>query len=86
MGEKRKAVVEKIKGNIDKWNVEIGKFRSRNYPARLIAQIQYQKQMKELNAKRQLIEGKITELQSLDEKALQGVKCGVDMAWKALAE
>jgi len=85
MGEKRQAFVEKIKGNIDDWNVEIGKFRNKVYPSRLMAQIQYRKQINLLGAKRRLIEVEITELQASDEKVLREVKAGVDMALKALA-
>ena len=85
MSGKRQAFVEKIKGNIDEWNVEIGKFRNKVYPERLMAQVQYHNQIHELGEKRRLIEREIAQLQESDEKALQGVKVGVEMAWKALA-
>ena len=86
MSEKRNAYVEKLKANIDEWNVEIDKFKDKADQAKADAQVQCRKHVEELKAKRHELEVKIAELQKAKETAWEDVKAGVDTAWHAMGE
>jgi len=86
MGEKRDAYVEKMKAKIDEWNTEIDQFQVKAGQAKADIQIQYEKQIEELKAKRQELQGKIEELQKAGETAWEDMKLGLDAAWHSMGE
>jgi hypothetical protein len=86
MGTKKDAYVEKLKGNIDKWNAEIDEFQAKTDKAKDEVQVEFQKQIAEIKAKRQGLEGKMAELKNAGDEAWEDVKGGVDVARQILGQ
>ena len=86
MGTKRDAYVEKLKGNIVHWNAEIDEFQAKADKAKADAQVEFQKQIVEIKAKRQALEGKMADLQNAADEAWEDVKGGVDVARQILGQ
>ena len=86
MGEKRNDYVQKLKKNIDRWNVEIGEFQARADSARSDLKVKYRNQMEDLKTRRQDLEAKVSELHQAGEAAWEDVTAGVDAARDALVE
>jgi len=51
--------VENLKQTISQWDSAFDKFQVKEYPARLLAQVQYRKQIEVLKAKRRLVEKRL---------------------------
>lgn len=86
MGEQKNTYIEEIKSKIDKWNVEIDKFQVKLAKVKAMSQETYLKEIEGIKAKRLLLESKIKDLQQAGEADWEGVKTGVDTAWKDLNE
>jgi hypothetical protein len=86
MGTKRDAYVEKLKGNIARWNGEIDEFQAKADQAKADAQVDFQKQIVEIKAKREALEGKMADLQNAADEAWEDVKSGVDVARQILGQ
>lgn len=86
MGTKRDAYVEKLKGNIVSWNAEIDEFQVKANQAKADAQVEFQKQITEIKAKREALEGKMADLQNAADEAWDDVKNGVDVARQILGQ
>lgn len=86
MGTKRDAYVEKLKGNIDKWNAEIDAFQAKADQAKTDVQVELHKQIVEIKAKRQALEGKMADLKNAADEAWEDVKGGVDVARQILGQ
>jgi chromosome segregation ATPase len=86
MGTKRDAYVEKLKGNIVKWNFEIDEFQAKADHAKADAQAELHKQIEEIKAKRQALEGKMADLKNAADEAWEDVKGGVDVARQILGQ
>ena len=86
MGEKRDAYVQKLKGKLDKWNVEIDVMAAKAERAKEDAKAQCLEKIAELKVTRKALEEKIEELQKAGETAWKDVKTGVDSARQALGK
>lgn len=86
MGTKRDAYVEKLKGNIVKWNAEIDEFQAKADQAKAEAQAEFHKQITEIKAKRIVLEEKIEELNKAKDEAWEDVKSGVDVSRQILGQ
>lgn len=86
MATKRDAYVEKLKKNIDKWNAEIGDFQAKADQAKDDAKAEFLRQIAEIKAKRQELEGKMADLKNAGEEAWEDVKKGVDVARQILGQ
>jgi chromosome segregation ATPase len=86
MGTKRDAYVEKLQGNIAKWNGELDEIEVKAKQAKDDAKAEFNKQIEEIKAKRQALEAKMTELKSSSEEAWEDVKKGVDIARQVLGQ
>lgn len=84
MATKRDAYVEKLKGNIDKWNAEISEFQTKADQAKADAKVEILKQIAEIKARRQELEEKMADLKNAGEEAWEDVKKGVDVARQIL--
>jgi chromosome segregation ATPase len=83
---KRDAYIEKLKGNIDKWNAEIDEFQAKADKAKDDAQAEFHKQIAEIKAKRQELEGKMADLKNASEEAWEDIKGGVDVSRQILGQ
>ncbi len=86
MGTKRDAYVEKLQGNIAKWNGELDEIEVKAKHAKDDAKVEFNKLIEEIKAKRLSLEGKITELKNSSEDAWEDVKKGVDVARQVLGQ
>jgi chromosome segregation ATPase len=86
MGEKRDAYIEEVKSKLDKWNVEINKYQAKAAKAKAVAQVQLNKEVEEIKAKRKLLEEKIADMQRAGDMAWEDIKGGVESAWKSLGD
>jgi len=86
MGTKRDAYVEKLQGNIAKWNGEIDEFQAKADKAKADAQVEFHKQIAEIKEKRQALEAKITDLKNAADEAWEDVKAGVDVSRQILGQ
>ena len=59
MEVKTDVMVEKLKQKIKQWDTAFNQFQVKEYPTRLLAQVQYREQIGALAAKRQLVEERI---------------------------
>lgn len=86
MGTKRDAYVEKLQGNIAKWNGELDEIQAKADKAKDELKAEFQKQIEEIKAKRLALEGKMTDLKNSSEEAWEDVKSGVDVARQILGQ
>ena len=84
MGTKRDAYVEKLNGHLVAWNGEIDEFQAKADKAKADVQAEFRKQVEEMKAKRQALEGKMADLKNASEEAWEDVKNGVDVARQIL--
>ena len=59
MTAKTEVFVKKLKQKINQWDDAFDQFRVKQYPARLLAQVQYREQVDVLMAQRQLVEERL---------------------------
>ena len=86
MIDKRTLYAEKLKRNVDKWNVEINDFEARVDQAKTEVQVEYRKHVQELKAQHRDLEAKMVDLQKTGKEAWADMKTGVDLARRALGE
>lgn len=86
MGTKRDAYVEKLQGNIAKWNGEIDEFQAKADKAKAEVQAEFLKQIAEIKAKRQALEEKMADLKNAADGAWEDVKSGVDISRQILGQ
>ena len=86
MTETREAYVQKLKAKIDEWNAEIDKLAAKAEQVDADSKIEYQKQIDGLQAKRDELERKISDIREAGEGAWEDMKAGVESAWEALDE
>ena len=86
IGTKRDAYVEKPQGNIAQWNGELDELQAKADKAKTEIQAEFLKQIAEIKAKRQALEGKMTDLKNAADEAWDDVKNGVDVARQILGQ
>ncbi len=84
MTEKRDAYVQKLKAKMDEWNAEIDKIEAKADQAEAESKIEYEKQLKDLRAKRKDVEDKMAKLQQAGDGAWEDLKIGIESAWDSL--
>lgn len=62
MSTSTKVFVKKLKQTIQEWDADFDKLRIKEYPLRLLAQVQYRKQIGDLIATRLLVEERLVHL------------------------
>jgi len=83
---KKEAYVAKIKMKLDKWQMEIDKLEARAARAKNATKAKYLKQIELLRSMCKEFELKLEELRQAGGQAWEGMKDGVENAWKALYE
>jgi len=78
--------VEKLHTKLDEWNAEIDKLKVKADKAEADSRIEYQKQIKNLQQKRQEAEKKLADLRSAGKDAWEDLKSGVQQAWDSMEE
>lgn len=86
MGEKRDEYVEKLKGQIDKWNSDIDQLQAKANKAGAEAKATMQKHIDDLKAKRAELEEKVKPIQKAGGEAWEDLKAGANQALKALGD
>jgi hypothetical protein len=59
MKVKTDVLIEKLKKSVQQWDLAFDKFQVKEYPMRLLAQVQYREQMKVLISMRLLVEERL---------------------------
>ena len=82
----RDEYVQKLKSQLDQWNAEAAKWEARASEAQSHMKAQYEKQLAELDARRDEALEQMKRLQSASTDAWQDMMRGADQAWKNLHE
>lgn len=80
----KKAYKQKIQSQLDEWNAEIDKLKAKANSASADAQLEYNKQIKEIHQRQEMAEQKLNELEKASEGAWQEIKTGMNEAMDAL--
>jgi hypothetical protein len=86
MSEKRREYVEKLKAQLDTWNVEIDKLEAQTKQTMTEMNHEFEQQWSRLQAKRKEVESRLEELRQSGEGAWEDLKVGAESAWTALGE
>jgi len=82
----RDAYVQKLKQQLDDWNVEAAKWEARAREAQTTAKGEYDKQLAALNDRREEALYQMKLLQGASTDAWRDVMSGADKAWKELQD
>lgn len=82
----RKEYIEKLKSQLDEWNVEFGKLESRFHEVQDKAKGEFNQQLEEIKARQVDLKSKINELEGASELALNDMKKSVESAWEVLKQ
>lgn len=80
----RDAYVQKLKTKLDEWNATIDKLQAKADQAEAETKIAYENQLADLQAMREDVDEKISEMEQADESALEDLKQGVENSWQIL--
>jgi chromosome segregation ATPase len=84
MNDKKDAYIKKLKAKLDEWNAEIDKIQAKANQAEAETKIVYEKQLADLQSKRNDVDQKISELQQAGESAWEDLKQGLENSWDIL--
>jgi DNA repair ATPase RecN len=82
----RDAYVRKLKEQLDLWNAELAKLETKARQPLAGMKDTYEKQLKELRARRNAMQQQMAEIQKAGDHAWDHLKEGADKAWKAMEE
>ena len=80
------AYVQKLHAKIDEWNAEIDILKAKADRAEAESRAEYQRQIKNLQEKRNHAEKKYEEVREAGEGAWEDLKSGVQSAWDSMEE
>ena len=80
------AYVQKMQAKLDEWNAEIDKLKAKAAQVEADSRVEYQKQIQNLQEKRQGAEKKLAEVRQAGESAWQDLKAGAQSAWDAMED
>jgi chromosome segregation ATPase len=81
----KKAYADKLSAEIEKWDSEIGVMRAKAKSASADARIEYDRQINDLEKRRDELDAKLDELRNSSGNAWDDIKDGVDRAWKNMS-
>ncbi|MDW7646068.1 MAG: coiled coil domain-containing protein [Desulfuromonadales bacterium] len=81
---KKEAYEQKLQAQLDEWDAEIKKLKAKADKAGADAQIEYHKQIEELQSMRKSAADKLSELKDAGDDAWEDLKTGIDQAWESL--
>jgi DNA-binding transcriptional MerR regulator len=82
----RDAYVRKLKEQLDLWNAELAKLEAKAKKPLVGMKDTYEKQLKELRARRNSMQQQMAEMQKAGDHAWNHMREGADKAWKAMEE
>jgi len=80
----RDAYQDKLQAQLDEWKADIDKLRARAAQAEADARIALEREVDELNARREAVAAKLAELRSASGEAFDDLKQGADAARQQL--
>ncbi|MEC9491135.1 hypothetical protein [Flexistipes sp.] len=81
----KKAYEKKLQGKLDEWSAEIEKLKAKADSAEADAQLEYYKQIEELQSMQEAVSKKLDELKEAGDDAWEDLKAGMDNAWDSLS-
>jgi predicted nucleic acid-binding Zn-ribbon protein len=82
----RDAYVRKLKEQLDHWNTELSKLETKAKQPLAGMKDSYEKHLKELRGRRNVVQQQMTEIQKAGDHAWDQLREGADKAWKAMDE
>jgi len=82
----RDAYARKLKEQLDRWNAEIAKLEAKAKQPLANMKEAYEKQLKELRGRRNVMQQQMAEIQKVGDHAWDHLREGADKAWKAMDE
>jgi hypothetical protein len=82
----KEAYEQKMQAQLDEWSAEIDKLKAKANSAEADAQLNYHKQIEELQSKKETAAHKLTELKNASSDTWEELKAGLDDAWNSLAD
>jgi hypothetical protein len=80
----RDSYVRKLKGQLDHWNAELSKLEAKAKRPMAGMKDAYEKQLKELRGRRNVVQRQMEEIQKAGDHAWDQLRAGADAAWKAM--
>jgi multidrug resistance efflux pump len=75
---------QKLEAQLDEWGAEINKLKAKAKGAEADGKIEYEKEIKEINAMQEAAKDKLKELKNAGEDAWRDLKVGIDDALGSL--
>jgi DNA-binding transcriptional MerR regulator len=82
----RDVYVKKLKEQLDRWNADISKLEAKAKQPLAGMKEAYDKQLKELRERRNLLQHQMADMQKASDQAWDQLRVGADKAWKAMEE
>ncbi|WP_163558212.1 coiled coil domain-containing protein [Halomonas sp. NO4] len=82
----REVYEQKLQAKLDEWQAEIDKLKARARGAEADARIEHEKEIDDLEARRDEARQKLSELREAGDDAWEDVKAGAERAWDSLSE
>lgn len=82
--EDKKSYLQKLAEQLQEWDTEIDELKVQAHLAKADAKDALQKQLDELNAKKQAAQIKLKQLQETGDEAWDDIKTGVEKSWTEL--
>jgi len=82
----RDVYVKKLKEQLDRWNADISKLEAKAKQPLVGMKEAYDKQLKELRERRNLLQQQMADIQKAGDQAWDQLREGSDKAWKAMEE
>jgi hypothetical protein len=82
----KEAYQQKLEAQLAEWNVAIDKLKAKADKAEAEAQIEYYKQIEDMQVKQEAAREKLTELKEAGEGGWEDLKVGLESAWNSLGD
>jgi ElaB/YqjD/DUF883 family membrane-anchored ribosome-binding protein len=82
----KEAYEKKLQAQLDEWGAEIDKIKAKADKAEADAQLDYYKQIEELQSMQQEASEKLAELKEAGDDALEDLKAGIQSTWDSLSK
>jgi len=82
----REAYQRKIEAQLEEWKAEIKRMKAKADKADADVQVEYYKQIEDLQSKQKVAQKKLKVLKEAGEGAWEDLKSGVELAWESLGE
>ncbi|MFO8239768.1 MAG: hypothetical protein R6T90_02090 [Dissulfuribacterales bacterium] len=82
----REAYQRKIEAQLEEWKAEINRMKAKADKADADVQVEYYKQIEDLQSKQKAAQEKLKGLKEAGEGAWEDLKSGVELAWESLGE